>query len=78
MVTPKIKIYNIERNMDILVEDNENFDYDFLISLNWIINFRLMQNEKIEIIQCYYIKRKEGRRLKKEGIKNEQNQKTIL
>lgn len=51
MVTLKIKIYNIEKCMDIFIIDNEHFNYDFLIGLDCIINFKLMQNEKLKIIQ---------------------------
>lgn len=52
IVTLKIKIYNIEKIMDIFVIDNENFNYDFLIGLDCIKNFKLMQNEELKIIQC--------------------------
>lgn len=53
MVTLKIKIYNIERNMDIFVVDNENFNYDFLIGLDCIKKFKLIQTEELKIKQCY-------------------------
>lgn len=53
MVTLKIKIFNIERMMDVFVVDNENFHYDFLIGLDCIKQFKLMQNEEIEIQQCH-------------------------
>lgn len=52
MVTLKIKIYNIEKMMDIFVVDNENFNHDFLIGLDCIKNFKLTQNETLNIIQC--------------------------
>lgn len=52
MVTLKIKIHNIEKIMDIFVIDNENFNYDFLVGLDCIKNFKLMQNEELNIIQC--------------------------
>lgn len=51
MVTLKIKIYNIEKIMNVFVVDNENFNYDFLIGLDCIKNFKLLQNENLEIIQ---------------------------
>ncbi|GBP39191.1 hypothetical protein EVAR_26977_1 [Eumeta japonica] len=38
--------------MDIFVIDNENFHYDFLIGLDCIKNFKLIQNEDLAIIQC--------------------------
>lgn len=53
MVNLKIKIRDIERTMDIFVIDSENFNYDFLIGLDCIQNFKLTQNEKLNIIQCY-------------------------
>jgi len=42
MVTLKIKIYNIEKTMDIFVIENENFNYDFLIGLDCIKKFKLI------------------------------------
>lgn len=51
IVTLKIKIYNIEKVMDIFVVDNENFNYDFLIGLDCIKNFKLIQNEDLKITQ---------------------------
>ncbi|KAM3964845.1 uncharacterized protein ACR2FA_001242 [Aphomia sociella] len=58
MVTLKIKIYDIEKTMDIFVVDNVNFNYDFLIGLDCIKNFKLMQNEDLKIIQCNKLNRK--------------------
>ena len=52
MVTLKIKIYDIEKTMDIFVIDNENFHYDFLIGLDCIKDFKLIQDEKLNILQC--------------------------
>lgn len=69
MVTLKIKIYNIERIMDIFVVDNENFNYDFLIGLDCIKNFKLVQNEELKIIQYYNPKEKKVT-LNEEDIKN--------
>lgn len=51
MVTLKIKIYNIEKIMDIFVIDDGNFNYDFLIGLDCIKKFKLIQNEELKIIQ---------------------------
>lgn len=51
MITIKIKIYNIENTMDIFVVDNENFNYDFLIGLDCIRKFKLIQNEDLRISQ---------------------------
>lgn len=52
MVTLKIRILNIEKNMDVFVVDSENFNYDFLIGLDCIKHFKLMQNEDLQIVQC--------------------------
>lgn len=52
MVTLKIKIFNIEKYMDVFVVDNGSFKYDFLIGLDCIKNFKLSQNEELKIIQC--------------------------
>lgn len=51
MVTLKIKIYDIEKSMDIFIVDNKNFNYDFLIGLDCIKNFKLTQDEDLRIIQ---------------------------
>lgn len=66
IVKLKIKIYDIEREMNIFVIDNENFHYDFLIGLDCIKEFRLIQNEKLHIIQC-------NDSHKEDKIQNEQN-----
>lgn len=51
MVTLKIKIYDMEHNMDVFVINKENFNYDFLIGLDCIKKFKLIQNEDLTIIQ---------------------------
>lgn len=51
IVTLKIKIFEIEKNMNIFVVDGESFDYDFLIGLDCIKSFNLIQNENLQIIQ---------------------------
>lgn len=51
LVTLKIKIFEIEKDMDVFVVDKENFKYDFLIGLDCIKKFQLIQNEKLEITQ---------------------------
>jgi len=51
IVTIKIKIFEIEENMDVFVVDKKNFKYDFLIGLDCIKKFRLIQNERLEITQ---------------------------
>lgn len=69
MVTLKIKIYDIEKTMDIFVIDNENFHYDFLIGLDCIKDFKLMQDEKLNILQCNNPEKKK-KFLREENIKN--------
>jgi len=49
MVTIKIKIFEIEKQVNIFVIDSENFKYDFLLGLNMIKKFKLIQNENLEI-----------------------------
>lgn len=51
MVTLKVKIFNIEKTINVFVIDKENFDYDFLIGLDCITKFGLAQNEKLKITQ---------------------------
>ncbi|CAH1383577.1 unnamed protein product, partial [Tenebrio molitor] len=51
MVTLKIKIFDIEKSINVFVIDGKDFDYDFLIGLDCIKQFRLVQDEKLEISQ---------------------------
>lgn len=51
MITIKIKIFNIEKVMNVLVTDKENFQYDFLIGLDTIKEFQLIQDKNLEIRQ---------------------------
>lgn len=51
MVTLRVKIFDIEENMDVFIINNENFKHDFLIGLDCIKKFKLIQNEKLEIEQ---------------------------
>ena len=59
MITLKIKIYNIEKEMNVFVIDNENFNYEFLIGLDCIKEFKLIQNEDLKITQYHDPKEKE-------------------
>lgn len=54
--------------MGIFVIDNGNFHYDFLIGLDYIKNFKLMQDEELNIIQCYTEGEKKS--LNEEDLKN--------
>lgn len=51
MVTVKAKIIDIEKKTNIFVVDKKNFKYDFLIGLDMIKDFRLIQNEDLKITQ---------------------------
>lgn len=51
IISMDITIFNVEKKMNIFVIDKENFDYDFLIGLDCIKEFFLVQNENLEIIQ---------------------------
>jgi len=47
----KIKIYKIEKVVDVFIIDKQNFKYDFLIGLDIIKEFKLIQNEDLQITQ---------------------------
>lgn len=47
----KIKIMEIEKHMDVYIVDGKEFKYDFLIGLDIIKEFKLAQDEHLEISQ---------------------------
>lgn len=49
--TIKIKIFNIEKEIGVYVVEGINFKYDFLIGLDIIKEFKLIQDENLEITQ---------------------------
>lgn len=51
MINIKIKIFDIEENMDVYIIDEENFKNEFLIGLDIIKQFKLTQNEDLKISQ---------------------------
>jgi len=51
IVNIKIKIFNIEKQIEVYIIDEENFENDFLIGLDIIKQFKLIQNEKLQITQ---------------------------
>lgn len=51
LIKIKVKIFNIEKDVDVFVIDNENFKYDFLIGLDLIKQFYLSQDENLCIVQ---------------------------
>lgn len=46
MIQMKAKILNIEEYINVFIINNENFKYDFLMGLDCIKKFKLIQNEK--------------------------------
>lgn len=54
-----ITIFNIEKEMDVFVIDSDNFDYNFLIGLDCIKEFSLIQNENLEVYQKAPLQRRE-------------------
>lgn len=51
MITIKAKNFNIEEEIHIFIVNNKNFNYDFLIGLDCIKKFKLIQNEELKIEQ---------------------------
>lgn len=51
MITIKIKILDIEKEIDVYIIDEDNFEYEFLIGLDIIKQFRLIQDEDLKITQ---------------------------
>jgi len=51
MVKIKIKIFEMEENVNVFVINKQNFNYDFLIGLDIIQKFKLIQNEELKIAQ---------------------------
>lgn len=51
IVKINVKIFEIQEETDLLVIDEENFDYDVLIGLDMIKKFKLSQDENLNIAQ---------------------------
>lgn len=51
LTTIKIRIFDIEKKIDVYIVDGKDFKYDFLIGLDIIKEFNLIQNENLEIQQ---------------------------
>lgn len=60
MVTLNVKIFNIEKKVNVFVIEEKNFDYDFLIGLDLIKEFQLNQDENLRISQKIQNKRNES------------------
>jgi len=65
----KIKIYEIEEKVDVYIIDEENFKYYFLIGLDIIKKFKLIQNEQLKITQNNNLNQKKKIEEKKENTK---------
>lgn len=51
LITIKVKIFDLEKKVDVYIVDGKEFKYDFLIGLDMIKEFSLIQNENLEITQ---------------------------
>ena len=51
LIQLKVRIFNIEKDVDVFVIENENFKFDFLIGLDVIKQFHLSQDENRCIAQ---------------------------
>lgn len=63
LVTVKIKILDIEDEVDVFIVDREDFE-DFLIGLDMIKKFKLTQDEKLNILQKKVNKTNESNKMK--------------
>jgi len=61
----KIRIFNIEEKTNVVIVDDENFKYDFLIGLDMITKFKLCQDENLNITQKADKKKRENARRNK-------------
>lgn len=55
MTTLKIKIFELEKDVDVYIIDEKNFKYEFLIGLDIIKSFKLIQNEDLSITQKHCV-----------------------
>lgn len=63
LVTIKIKIFDIEDEVDVFIVNREDFE-DFLIGLDMIKKFKLTQNEELKILQEKVDKTNESNKIK--------------
>lgn len=59
LIALNIRIFNVDKTMNVFVIDEENFDHDFLIGLDCIKEFYLIQDENLEINQKIPIQERE-------------------
>lgn len=74
LATIKIKILDIEEKADVYIIDGEEFKYDFLIGLDIIKQFKLVQDENLKITQ----KREEIKLEEKEDPRHEDDNKNNI
>lgn len=68
----KIKIFEIEENVEVYIIDEQNFKYDFLIGLDIIMKFKLIQNEDLKITQKQILNKENvEERIEKKNIQKE-------
>lgn len=72
LINIKIKIFEKEENVDVYIIDDPNFRYDFLIGLDIIKKYKLIQNEELKITQKQYLQ--EGTIKKEEAINKEESE----
>lgn len=59
LTTLNIKIFEIQKDVDVYIMDKEHFKYDFLIGLDLIKEFKLIQDENLKVTQKYHLNNKE-------------------
>lgn len=52
LTTIDLKIFNLTKKFNVIIVDRENFDYDILVGLDAIKEFRLCQDHKLTITQA--------------------------
>lgn len=67
LITIKLKIFDIEKQVDVFIVERDDFE-DFLIGLDIIEKFKLMQDENLQILQKKEVKTKDIERKRKEKI----------
>jgi len=71
-ISLKVKIFEIEKQINIFIVDKENFNYDFLIGLDCIREFKLKQDENLQITQIIQSRFRDEEK-NKMNLENSQN-----
>lgn len=79
-ITVKLKIFEIEKEMNIFVVNDKNFKYDLLLGLDCIKQFKLIQDEDLKIKQSSLNteKNKNQENTSKEIFQENNNEKYII